>query len=275
MAAGPTTATTGHGCRDRWSSGRRPCYAPALVAFIGAGGGRGPGWGVSLSVGAAATGVAWLPLGPGEPWRPAYRYSSGYYNRINHVNRTTIVSNVHNTYINRGAPRAITGMPANQFVSGHAANRFGQTLRPQQIARDSIGAGAPSIAPVRQSFNGALRPANFRPPQTVGARPVIATRNAPTPYAYRDTLAQRFASSSAGRVPGAGQPVVRTAPPANFARIANGSGARCPAVARRGAVGAYGRRHRARIPRGARRTAADAGHGPVQPGHTGRWTACT
>jgi hypothetical protein len=199
-----------------------PCYAPALVAFVGGGNG-GPGWGVSLTVGAVAAGVAWLPLGPGEPWRPAYHYSPRYYNRVNYVNHTTIVNNVHNTYINRGAPRAITGMPANQFVRGQGAGRYGQTLRPQQIARNSIGAGAPSIAPVRQSFGGGLRPANFRPPQRAGARPVIATRNAPTPFAYRDSLAQRFAKSG-GRVQGAGQPVVRTAPPANFARIANAPG---------------------------------------------------
>jgi hypothetical protein len=199
-----------------------PCYSPALVAFVGGGGG-GPSWGVSLTVGAVAAGVAWLPLGPGEPWRPAYHYSPRYYDRVNYGGHTTNVNNVHNTYINRGAPRAITGMPANQFIRGQGAGRYGQTLRPQQIARNPIGAGAPSIAPVQQSFGGGLRRANFRPPQTAGARPVIATRNAPTPFAYRDSLAQSFAKSG-GRVQGAGQPVVRTAAPANFARIANAPG---------------------------------------------------
>jgi hypothetical protein len=199
-----------------------PCYAPALVAFVGGGGGGGPGWGVSLTVGAVAAGVAWLPLGPGEPWRPAYRYSPRYYDRVNYVNHTTNVNNVHNTYINRGAPRAITGMPANQFVRGQGAGRFGQTLQPQQIAHNSVGAGAPGIAPVQQSFDGALRRATSRPPQTA-VRPVIATRGAPTPFAYRDTLAQSFAKSG-GRVQGAGQPVVRTAAPANFARLANAPG---------------------------------------------------
>ncbi len=201
-----------------------PCYSPALVAFVGGGGGGGPGWGVSLTVGAVAAGVAWLPLGPGEPWRPAYHYSPGYYNRVNYGgHNTTIVNNinVHNTYINRNAPRAITGMPANQFVRGQGAGRYGQFVPAQQVAHNSFGAGAPAIAPVRESFGGALRPANVRPPQAVAGRPVIATRNAPTPYAYHDTLAQNFARSSAGRVPGAGQPVVRTAAPANFARVAN------------------------------------------------------
>ena len=198
-----------------------PCYSPALVAFVGGGNG---GWNVSLTVGAVATaGVAWLALGPGEPWHPAYHTSPGYFNRVNYVNvnRTTIINNnttINNiNYMNRRVPGAVMGMPANQFVQGQSTRRFGQQMPAAQLQRASFGAGAPSIAPVRQSFNGALRPANNRPPQAVAERQVIATRTPPTPFAYHDTLAQNFARSG-GTVPGAGQPVVRTAPPANFAR---------------------------------------------------------
>ncbi|CAM2138825.1 FecR protein [Pararobbsia alpina] len=200
-----------------------PCYSPALVAFVGGGNG---GWNVSLAVGAVATaGVAWLALGPNEPWHPAYHYSPGYFNRVNYVNRTTIVNNTtiinnnHITYVNRNVPGAVMGMPANQFVHGQDTRRYGQPMQAAQIQRATFGAGAPAIAPVRQSFGGALRPANYRPPEAVGQRQVIATRTPPTPYAYHDTLAQNFAHGNRGTVPGAGQPVVRTAPPATYMRV--------------------------------------------------------
>ena len=41
------------------------------------------------------------------------------------------------------------------------------------------------------------------------ARPVVATRSPAMPAAYHDSLAQRFAQSGGGRVPGAGKPIVR------------------------------------------------------------------
>src|SRR5260370_20201601 len=42
-----------------------PVYAPALVAFVGDGGGRGPDWNVNLAIGGAGVeaGLAWVPLG--------------------------------------------------------------------------------------------------------------------------------------------------------------------------------------------------------------------
>ncbi|MFM0736715.1 FecR protein [Paraburkholderia xenovorans] len=206
-----------------------PVYAPALVAFVGGGGGGGIGWGVSLAIGGAvAAGVAWFPLGPGEPWHPHWgghdNWSPNYYNR---VNRTTIVNNynhnvtnvnvtnIHNTYINY-RPGAVTAVPATAFVHGQPTARFAQKVDPQQWHNAQINPGGPGIAPVKESFGPGLRNANYRPPAAVTTRTVVATRSPATPAAFHDNLAQRFAQSG-GRVPGAGAPIVRTSVPAHLA----------------------------------------------------------
>ena len=203
-----------------------PVYAPALVAFVGGGGGSF-NWGVSLAIGGvAAAGVAWFPLGPGEPWHPRWGgWSPGYYNRVNNTvvvnnyNRNvnvTNITNIHNTYINYRAPGGVTAVPATAFVHGQPVGRFAQKVDPQQWRNAQINPGGPGIAPVRQSFDSGVRNANYRPPAAVMSRSVVATRSPAVPPAYHDTLAQRFAQSG-GRVPGAGEPIVRTSVPAHFA----------------------------------------------------------
>ncbi|MFM0300264.1 FecR protein [Paraburkholderia sediminicola] len=205
-----------------------PVYAPALVAFVGGGGG-GVDWGVSLAIGGAvAAGVAWFPLGPGEPWHPHWgdhdHWSPGYYNRVNNTtvvnnynrNVTNVnVTNIHNTYINY-RPGGVTAVPATAFVHGQSTARFAQKVNPQQWRNAQINPGGPGIAPVKESFGPGLRNANYRPPSGVMARPVVATRSPAVPAAYHDSLAQRFAQSG-GRVPGAGEPIVRTSVPAHMA----------------------------------------------------------
>ncbi|MFL9983862.1 DUF6600 domain-containing protein [Paraburkholderia sediminicola] len=205
-----------------------PVYAPALVAFVGGGGG-GVDWGVSLAIGGAvAAGVAWFPLGPGEPWHPHWgdhdHWSPGYYNRVNNTtvvnnynrNVTNVnVTNIHNTYVNY-RPGGVTAVPATAFVHGQSTARFAQKVDPQQWRNARINPGGPGIAPVKESFGPGLRNANYRPPTGVMARPVVATRSPAVPAAYHDSLAQRFAQSG-GRVPGAGAPIVRTSVPAHMA----------------------------------------------------------
>ena len=199
-----------------------PVYAPALVAFVGGGGGSFD-WGVSLAVGGvAAVGVAWFPLGPGEPWHPrGGGWSPGYYNRVNNYNHVNVtnINNIHNTYINYRAPGGVTAVPATAFVHGQPTGRFAQKVNPAQWRNAQINPGGPGIAPVRQSFDSGLRNANYRPPAAVTARSVVATRSPAVPAAYHDTLAQRFAQGG-GQVPGAGAPVVRTSVPAHFAGAA-------------------------------------------------------
>ncbi|WP_051888406.1 DUF6600 domain-containing protein [Caballeronia sordidicola] len=214
----------------------QPVYAPALVAFVGGGGGGGSHWGVDLAVGGAVgVGVAWFALGPHEPWHPGAGYSPSYYNRVNNVNITNVhnttivnnITNVHNTYINQRVPGAITAVPADTFVHGQQVAQASRRLTPQQIGGAQIGAGTPGIAPVRGSFTGGLRTASAGAPAMAMQRQVVATRAPVVPAAYRDTLAQHFASSG-GRVAGAGEPIVRTTVPASFTRPLNRGGSAAP-----------------------------------------------
>ncbi|WP_213294057.1 DUF6600 domain-containing protein [Paraburkholderia sacchari] len=204
-----------------------PVYAPALVAFVGGGGG-GPDWGVNLAIGgAAAAGVAWFALGPGEPWHPHWGdWSPRYYDRVNQtvivnnyrhdVNITNITNvNVHNnTFVNYRVPGAVTAVPATAFVRGQPTSRFAQRVDPRQWQNARIQSGTPGIAPVKGSFGPNLRRADYRPPASLSQRQVVATRAPVAPPAFHDNLAQRFARGG-GAVPGAGAPVVRVSAPAH------------------------------------------------------------
>ncbi|HEF4735979.1 DUF6600 domain-containing protein [Burkholderia multivorans] len=201
-----------------------PAYAPALVAFVG--GGDGPDWSVALTVGGvAAAGCAWFALGPGEPWHPAWGgWSPHYYERVNRnivvnritVNNTVNVTNVHNTYVNFGAPHAIAAVPATAFVHGQPVARFAQHVDPRQWRNAHVVPGTPGIAPVRQSFTGGLRTASYRPPAAIGQHPFVATRNPAVPAAYRDLAAAHLARKGE-HVPGAGTPIAKTSVPPDYA----------------------------------------------------------
>lgn len=206
-----------------------PVYAPALVAFVGGGG--GPDWSVALTVGGvAAAGCAWFALGPGEPWHPGWGgWSPHYYDRVNRnivvnnvtVNKTvnvtniTNITNINKTYVNFRAPHAITAVPASAFVHGQPVAHFSQRVDPQQWRNAHVMPGTPGIAPVRQSFTGGLRTASYRPPAAIGQHTFVATRNPAIPAAYRDQAAAHLAQQG-GRVPGAGAPVAKTNVPADY-----------------------------------------------------------
>ncbi|CAG9254283.1 Outer membrane protein and related peptidoglycan-associated (lipo)proteins [Burkholderia diffusa] len=209
-----------------------PVYAPALVAFVGGGG--GPDWSVALTVGGvAAAGCAWFALGPGEPWHPGWGgWSPHYYDRVNrnivvnnvtvnktvnvtNINNVTNITNINKTYVNFRAPHAITAVPASAFVHGQPVAHFSQRVDPQQWRNAHVMPGTPGIAPVRQSFTGGLRTASYRPPAAIGQHTFVATRNPAVPAAYRDQAAAHLARQG-GRVPGAGAPVARTNVPADY-----------------------------------------------------------
>lgn len=167
--------------------GAPPAYAPALVAFVGDGG-SGVDWNVALTVGGvAAAGLAWFPLGPGEAWHPHRDgWSPRYYEQVNrnvYIDRSV---NVRNTYVNYRAPRGLTAAPANMFVRGQPVGRQPYAVDPSHWRNPRFFAGAPGIAPTRDSFAPGARRADYRPPQGGYGRPVVATRAPVAPPAFHD-----------------------------------------------------------------------------------------
>jgi hypothetical protein len=194
----------------------RPVYAPALVAFVGGGGG-GVRWSVSLSSG--SPGIAWFPLAPGEVYRPVYAASPAYVQAINRtvivnrnvtvVNNTTIVNNVQRTvYVNQTVPGAVAAVPATAFVQGRSVQAAAVPFSPQRASATRV-LFSPPVAPVARSVEG--REVAVAPPQDAFARQVVATREPPPPAALHDQLALRFAEHK-GIVPGAGRPLPAAAP---------------------------------------------------------------
>jgi hypothetical protein len=162
--------------RERWGwipgrIGPRPCYAPALVAFVNVGG----------------VGVqAWIPLGPEEPYYPPYHHGPEYRMRVNeaYVSNTVIItqrsrdaSTTH--YVNRG--NGITAVSATTFRGGFPISRREVHLGNDQITRARI-APHPGIGPLI-SAEGGGRPAS-RPPLI--NRPVITAFGANRPVLRRN-----------------------------------------------------------------------------------------
>jgi hypothetical protein len=157
------------GDRWGWYPGEytpHPVYAPALVAFVGGGG----GFSASISFGGGEA-VGWVPLAPGEGYRPPYRASPTY---IENINRTTVINNI--TVVNGqrgpGGPRGFAYNAQPATAAGFANQRFA-TVVPAAV----IGGGRPVAAAAIQ-----VHPDTFAK-SAVNARAVEAIR--PTPAVNR------------------------------------------------------------------------------------------
>jgi hypothetical protein len=187
-----------------------PVYAPALVAWIGGGGG---GFRLSFSIGTAAA-VGWFPLGPREPYFPSYQASRGYFTRVNTSN--TVINNVtinnyydssrnnaaitNIQYVNQRAPNGVTAVPQESFARGRQATPEARAVPVAQLNSVQVF-GAPTIAPQRESVLGgradtASRAA--RPPANVLSRPVVA-RTAPAPAPVPFDRQQQALNQTPGR----------------------------------------------------------------------------
>jgi hypothetical protein len=156
----------------------RPVYAPALVAWVGAG-----------------AAVAWVALGPHEVYVPRYPVSANYVRKINVSNttvNTTVINNLYNTtvinnktvnvtYVNRGAPGAITATSTTAFTSGQPVARNVIRVDPHQLAAAPIRPLAPAAVPTKQAVLGSSRPVASKPPQAVLTRLVVARTPPPAP----------------------------------------------------------------------------------------------
>jgi hypothetical protein len=167
----------------------RPVYAPALVAWVG-----GPHFGIGVSVGGFAAGVAWFPLGPREVYVPPYRVSRTYVTNVNVTNTTvnnTYVTNVYNNYasnkvlnVNYVNRTAVTATSQTAFTSAQPVSRNIVHVDQKQIANAPVGA-SPGVVPQSKSVlgAGATGPKVAQPPATIQARPVVAKTQPPPPPA--------------------------------------------------------------------------------------------
>jgi hypothetical protein len=154
----------------------RPVYAPALVAFFGA-----PG--VRVAIGAPF--VSWVALGWGEPCVPwwgragfvghAWWGGWGGPRIVNNVvvNRSTVV-NVHNitVYRNVSVQNAVVAVRPDRFGRGPVGEA---RIRQVDTHRLEPVHGRVDLQPDRASF-AAASGRGVRPPESVLARPTIATR---------------------------------------------------------------------------------------------------
>ena len=160
----------------------RPVYAPALVAWVGVGGG-----------------VAWFALGPREVFVPSYPVSRAYVNNINVSNttvNTTVINNVYNTtivnnrttvnvtnvnYANRNVPGAVAAIPTQAFTTAQPVSRNIVKVDARALASAPTQAIAPAVLPAKQAVLGSGRAVAVKPPGAVQMRTVVARTAPPSP----------------------------------------------------------------------------------------------
>jgi Family of unknown function (DUF6600) len=154
-----------------WIPGPRevhPVWSPALVVFAG-----------GIQIG-GSNASAWIPLGPGEPYRPWYPCGPRYIDRVNITNirasrvvhvQTTYVNivNVTNiTYVNRD--RGIAAMRQDDFANG----RGGVVRVDSRQANQIHFVDRPPVNSTRGVF--VARPVG-RPVAVSGTRPMVINQH--------------------------------------------------------------------------------------------------
>jgi hypothetical protein len=181
-----------------------PVYAPALVAWVGFGG--GPGAGISFG---GDFGVGWFALGPRDVYIPAYRASEAYVTRVNVSNavviNTTQVTNVYNvyvrtgaisnvTYANRAVAGAVMAVPQSALTSARPVQQVVVKVQANQLGSMQAGGAAPHVAPQQASVLGRSATAGHtapRPPASVLSKPIVAKSTppaAPAPFQQRQAV---------------------------------------------------------------------------------------
>ena len=242
------------GGRWGWIAGPREepaVYAPALVVFVGGGGGFGGN-------------IGWFPLGPREVYVPSYPVSRGYVERVNVSNtvvNTTVINNVYNTtvinkttnvtnvtYVNRNVQGAVTAVPQRAFASAQPVARSAVAVNQRELASAPV---SPRVAvnPTREALLGAKASTAGRvaaPPAAVINRQVIAKKTPPpppVPFAERQQamaahpgqpLPKREVASLRPAPAAEAHPAVRVAPPGRPATPTTGH-PNAPASANNGA----------------------------------------
>jgi hypothetical protein len=176
----------------------RPVYAPALVVFVG-----GPGLRGAASAGG---GVAWFPLGPREPYLPAYPVSRSYLAAVNagSLPPGAVVNLAAMPHVNQTIPGAVTAVPQSVFLGARPVAGATLAVRGRALAQGTRLGSAPALVPGRESLlaAGPGAPSASRPPASDWARPLQVRNRFPlaaVPFAAR----QRALAAGQGRPLGA------------------------------------------------------------------------
>ena len=141
----------------------RPVYAPALVAFVGQPtGGR-------LDARFPGGGVAWFPLGPREPYAPAYPVSRTYLGNVNAWARPGQAP-AAGAWANQGVPGAMTAVPRATFTSFAPVAAAAVPLAPGRAFLSAPVGGAPALAPTARSVQARPSPRTHSRSRSVSAK---------------------------------------------------------------------------------------------------------
>lgn len=149
---------------------QRPVYAPALVAWVGGG-----GWGVSVRIGGPT--VGWVPLAPREVYRPYYRSTPRYVERVNPAppyrwrHPPNQVPTGPISYGNQGVPNGVTVVSSDVLVRRQPVSRGVMQVPegPRGGPRQPLNVLPPPPGPTGVSAPGGMGPPR-RPPSGAPAR---------------------------------------------------------------------------------------------------------
>jgi len=149
------------GSRWAWVPGQlaaRPVYAPALVVFLGGGGGQ-----FAFNSGPA---VGWYPLAPGEAWWPWYRTSPRYVSYANYRINLNAWPRGATNHVWRQRTFAVTAVREEDFRRGRPVERSWQPVQPHMIDRAQV-----NIVPARPQRGAGGDRVEVAPPRLRSAAP--------------------------------------------------------------------------------------------------------
>jgi hypothetical protein len=170
-------------------------WRPALVAFIGFGGGGG--FSLGFGGGAAFGSIGWVPLAPFEPYHPWWgnRYGYGYGPAVTNINvNITNVTVYKNVQYN-----AVTSVTSQRFLQGNFTHNV--PVPQAQLAQAHVFRGAIPVVPTASNlrFTNSAAPPAVRVrsgllAQSFAGKPATAVQR--TPFA-----AQRVALATTTHAP--------------------------------------------------------------------------
>jgi len=195
----------------------RPVYAPALVAWVG-----GEHRGVSLQIG--GPNVGWVPLAPREIYRPHYRTTPIYVERMNPVpayrwsEAPRHVPAGPSVYGNQGVPNAVTVVPGDTLVRRQPVGRVAVEVPRGGGAAPLVGLPAPAApgpAPLSPRGNWPRHAPGPAAPQAPQPAPTAPPAALPVPAAVRvPTVAPTPAPAPVAPAPAKPAPAIAPAAPA-------------------------------------------------------------